>query len=323
MSIIEVRDVKRLYETDTGWFRRKKAVVEALRDVSFSVQEGEIFGLIGPNGAGKTTTIKILTTLLIPTSGHVRVLGLNPVTQHRELRTQINFIFGGERNLYWRLSAYDNLAYFADLYRVPRHVQRKRLPELLDLVGLTDVAERKVETFSKGMKQKLQIARGLVNQPRVLFLDEPTIGLDPVSARQLRTILRDLNQQGTTIVHTTHYMYEADELCNRIAFLNHGQVVALDTPAALKSVTNQYTAVECVVERVSSDELHTIQTLHGTSGMQAEARDESVFVRFYTSNPEEVIPMLYASVSPGTVKSINISAPTLEDAYVQLAGGAV
>lgn len=235
IEIIQVHNLKRTYQTEEGIFRRKRKVVEALQGISFSVREGEILGLLGPNGAGKTTTIKILTTLLTPTSGEVRILGLDPVKEFKKLRSQINFILGGERNLYWRLSAYDNLAYFADLYKVPRQVQKSRIPQLLELVGLTGVAHRRVETFSKGMKQKLQIARGLVNEPRILFLDEPTIGLDPVSARQLRDILHHLKRQGTTILLTTHYMPEADELCDRIAFIDKGLISVLDTQRSLRS----------------------------------------------------------------------------------------
>lgn len=158
--------------------------------MSFDVHKGEIFGLLGPNGAGKTTTIKILTTLLAPTAGRAKVLGHDTFGDEQRLRSKINFIFGGERSLYWRLSAYDNLRYFASLYKVPTSVQKERIPYLLDMVGLLDKQDLKVETFSKGMKQRLQIARGLINDPEVLFLDEPTIGLDPGGAILLGILLK-------------------------------------------------------------------------------------------------------------------------------------
>lgn len=320
-NVIEVRDLHRTYVTHKGTFRRQKTEVEALKGISFSVQEGEIFGLLGPNGAGKTTTIKILTTLLLPTRGEVRILGHDARTEYKELRNQINFILGGERNLYWRLSAYDNLSYFADLYKVPRARQRKRINELLELVGLTDVAHHRVETFSKGMKQKLQIARGLINEPRVLFLDEPTIGLDVVSARQLREILRDLNQQGTTIIHTTHYMYEADELCDRIAFINKGKVVALGTPQEMKAGTQQFSVVECTFEGAWLEADMQIRSAPDVLNVEWTHTSHSSTMRIQTASPQHVVPMLYETLAHNQVTHLSIQHPTLEDAYVKLVGG--
>ncbi len=234
MSAIEVRNLTRDFHTTLGLFRRTKQTVNALKGLSFSVEAGEIFGLLGPNGAGKTTTIKILTTLLAPTAGTARVLGLDCFGEEQALRRRINFILGGERNLYWRLSAWDNLSYFCDLYGLPEAWKKERIAYLLDLVGLADKAHHRMESFSKGMKQRLQIARGLVNDPEVVFLDEPSIGLDPVGARTLRDVIRQQAKRGKTIVLTTHYLQEADELCDRIAVINHGMLVALDTPQGLK-----------------------------------------------------------------------------------------
>ena len=196
------------------------AVVDALHDVSFSVESGELFGLLGPNGAGKTTSIKILTTLLLPTSGSVRVLGFDPVRQPNEVRSRVGYVFGGDRGFYDRLSALDNLRYFADVYRVSAREKARRISELLELVGLTGRERDRVETYSRGMRQRLHIARGLLHDPPVLFLDEPTIGLDPVGARELRETVAALRDRGKTILLTTHYMFEADELCGRVAVIN-------------------------------------------------------------------------------------------------------
>lgn len=229
---IEVKDLKRNYDSKVGM--TKKKTVEALKGVSFGVKNGEIFGLLGPNGAGKTTTIKILTTLLAPTEGQAKVLGHDCFGEEKEIRDKMNFIFGGELGLYWRLSAYENLQYFGDLYKVPGSVLKKRIPELIDLVKLNGREHEKVESYSKGMKQRLQIARGLINDPKVLFLDEPTIGLDPVGAKDLRSIILDLKKKGTTILLTTHYMYEADELCDRIAIINNGEIIDMGTSEELK-----------------------------------------------------------------------------------------
>lgn len=231
-TVVEVNNLTRTYDSTVGI--SKKKAVEALKSVSFSIKKGEIFGLLGPNGAGKTTTIKILTTLLAPSSGEAKVLGYNCFGDEDKIRPRINFIFGGERSLYWRLSAYDNLQYFGDLYKIPSKVLKERIPRLIKLVGLEGRERERVEGYSKGMKQRLQIARGLINDPEILFLDEPTIGLDPVGAKDLRNIILSLKDQDKTILLTTHYMYEADELCDRIAIINNGELVDLDTSLELK-----------------------------------------------------------------------------------------
>ncbi|MBZ9688540.1 ABC transporter ATP-binding protein [Clostridium estertheticum] len=233
MSIaIEVKNLKRVYAVTIGM--TKKKTIEALKGISFTVNEGEILGLLGPNGAGKTTTIKILTTLLAPSEGQAKIFGCNCFGQEKQIRDKINFIFGGERGLYWRLSARENLQYFGDLYKIPGKILKQRIPELISLVGLDGRECEKVEGFSKGMKQRLQIARGLINDPKILFLDEPTIGLDPVGAKDLRNIVLKLKKEGKTILLTTHYMYEADELCDRIAIINNGEIIDIGTSRELK-----------------------------------------------------------------------------------------
>ncbi|GHV38380.1 daunorubicin resistance protein DrrA family ABC transporter ATP-binding protein [Clostridia bacterium] len=234
MKVIEVVDLRREYKTVKGWVRRKKEIVTAVDGISFTVEKGEIFGLLGQNGAGKTTTIKMLITLLAPTSGVCRVLGYDTFGQEKLVRPRINFIFGGELGIYKRLSARDNLTYFANLYHVPPNTAKARNAEILELVGLTDKADVLCETFSKGMLQRLQIARGLVNDPEILFCDEPTVGLDPLGARMLRDVLRTLRERGKTILLTTHYMPEADELCDRLSIINKGKFVAQGTPAQIK-----------------------------------------------------------------------------------------
>src|SRR5579863_5631893 len=191
-SVIEVEGLERRYRTTTGTFRRRRLEVEAVRGVSFSVERGELFGLLGPNGAGKTTTIKMLITLLLPTGGEARVLGLDVVHDARELRGRIGYVFGGDRGLYERLSAYDNLRYFAELYGVSGRRQRLRIDEVLELVGLRGREQERVEGYSRGMRQRLHIARGILHDPQLVFLDEPTIGVDPVGARELRATIAGL-----------------------------------------------------------------------------------------------------------------------------------
>jgi len=231
-TIAEVNNLSRTYQSKIGMSKNK--TIEALKSLSFTIEKGEIFGLLGPNGAGKTTTIKILTTLLAPTQGEAKILGYNCFGDESKIRPKINFVFGGERSLYWRLSAYDNLRYFGDLYKIPSKILKERIPHLIKLVGLQGREHERVESYSKGMKQRLQIARGLINDPEILFLDEPTIGLDPIGAKDLRNILLLLKKQNKTILLTTHYMYEADELCDRIAIIDHGKLLDLGTPLELK-----------------------------------------------------------------------------------------
>ena len=203
--------------------------VVALDGVTFSVFEGEILGLLGHNGAGKTTTIRLLTGRTRPTAGTAVINGCDVVTDLDRIKPIINLVFE-DQNLYERLSGRDNLRLFAELYGV----QATRVDELLDAVGLTEAAPRKVGTYSSGMKQRLLVARALINAPRILFLDEPTRGLDPSSAHELRALVTDLSRRGTTVCLTTHYMEEADDLCDRVAFLSQGKIVALDTPRELK-----------------------------------------------------------------------------------------
>lgn len=249
--VISVKNLKRTYMTKVGLLNQENKFVEALKGISFDIHKGEIFGLLGPNGAGKTTTIKILTTLLAPTSGEAKVLGFDAFGQEQKIRHRINFIFGGERSLYWRLSGEENLKYFADLYKIPRAKQPELLNRLFALVELTEVRDRKVESYSKGMKQRLQIARALLNDPEIIFLDEPSIGLDPIGARALKAIVRQIADQGTTVLLTTHYMPEAEELCDRIAIINHGELIALDTVEGLKGRINQEMRDRITAERLA------------------------------------------------------------------------
>jgi ABC-2 type transport system ATP-binding protein len=218
MKAIEVQNLTR----DFG--------LRAVDDISFEVQPGEVFGFLGPNGAGKTTTIKMLTGQLRPTAGTARVAGCDVVTQRDALKPQIGVVFEYP-NIYERLSALDNLNFTARLYGVPRG----RVQEVLAQVGLADRVKERTKQFSSGMKQRLLIARALLPQPKVLFLDEPTRGLDPNMARGIRAIVADLAKQGVTVFLTTHYMEEADQLCGRVAILDQGRIVVLDAPARLKA----------------------------------------------------------------------------------------
>jgi len=201
----------------------------AVDGISFSINSGEIFGFLGPNGAGKTTTIRMLTGQLLPTSGQGTVAGFDIQSEREHIKPKIGVIFEFQ-NLYERLSAKDNLNFMRQLYGV----ERSRVNQVLELVGLEDRANEKLKKYSNGMKQRLLIARALLHEPEILFMDEPTLGLDPVIALQIRQIISQLAQDGRTIFLTTHYMEEADRLCDRVAIINHGRIIALDTPRRLK-----------------------------------------------------------------------------------------
>ncbi|HUE67419.1 MAG TPA: ABC transporter ATP-binding protein, partial [Candidatus Acidoferrum sp.] len=269
---IEARQLRKTYLSTRGVFRREKVERAALQGVDLSIESGELFGLLGPNGAGKTTMVKIFTTLLLPTSGSARILGLDAIHNPQAVRKRIGFVFGGERGLYWRLSGLDNLRYFADLYQIPPDLSRRRIAELLDALGLKGREHDKVEGYSRGMKQRLHLARGLLNEPEVLFLDEPTIGLDPVGGRELRALVRRLADEGVTIFLTTHYMLEADAICDRIAVIKKGEVVAEGTPSSIKTVVQDQGVVEFETDGLAAGRIESLRSLEDVSTVIVEER---------------------------------------------------
>ena len=279
-AAIAVRDLHKIYGS-----------VRAVDGISFEVGPGEIFGLLGHNGAGKTTTIRVLTGRARPTRGEARIFGHDVVREWDQVKSQINLVFE-DQNLYERFSGRDNLRIFANLYGAPA----SRIDELLTVVNLTDAAKRKVKTYSTGMKQRLLIARALINEPRVLFLDEPTRGLDPASARDLRQLLAELGRAGTTIFLTTHDMDEADELCQRVAFLRQGEIVALDTPRELKLRYGERQATVLL-----------------------KSRQEQV-IRL---DDEADAAKLAGWMRDGEVLTLHSQEGTLEDVFVELAGRAL
>jgi ABC-2 type transport system ATP-binding protein len=318
MAAIEAADLRRTYKTHTGTFRRRSKEIEAVRGISFAVEPGELFGLLGPNGAGKTTTIKMLITLLIPTSGSARVLGLDVVRQAREVRKRIGYVFGGERGVYERLSGYDNLRYFAELYGVPAREQRGRIEELLELVGLRGREHERAEGYSRGMKQRLHVARGLLHDPEVLFLDEPTIGLDPVGAREVRATIASLTEAGKTVLLTTHYMFEADALCDRIAVISKGSIVAEGTPLDLKRGVAQGTVVEVEVFGVADEAVERVRALGGVVAVSVEEREQAQVLVVQTEPDVELTQAILGHLNGSDVGRISRREPTLEDAYVAL-----
>src|SRR5215210_3076546 len=318
MAAIEAEGLRRTYKTHTGTLRRKAKEIEAVKGVDFAIEPGELFGLLGPNGAGKTTTIKMLITLLIPTAGSARVLGLDVVRDAREVRKRIGYVFGGERGVYERLSGYDNLRYFAELYGVPAREQKRRIQELLVLVGLEGREHERAEGYSRGMKQRLHVARGLLHDPDVLFLDEPTIGLDPVGARDVRAMIASLTAAGKTVLLTTHYMFEADALCDRIAAISQGEIVAEGTPVELKRRVAHGTVVELEVFGVADEAVERVRALEGVTAVGVEEREQAQALVVQTGPGVELTQAILGCLDGADVGRISQREPTLEDAYVAL-----
>jgi ABC-2 type transport system ATP-binding protein len=315
---VVVENLWRVYETSVGLVRRRRRTIEALRDVSLEVRPGEVFGLVGPNGAGKTTLVKVLTTLLVPTRGRAQVLGYDVARQEHLIRPLINFVFGGERGLYWRLSGEDNLRYFADLYRVDRGVAETRIETLLKLVGLWERREERVEGYSKGMKQRLHVAKALINDPRVLFLDEPTIGLDPVAARALRQLISEVRSRGITVFLTSHYMWEMETLCDRVAVLKEGRIIALDTPANLIRFVRGLEVVELQVLGGLNGTVERLRLLPYVDSVSVSASGHVQTLRVQTDDAEATVAEIRAALPDADLSRLVVRPPNLEDAYVKL-----
>lgn len=319
---IEAVGLRRTYRSRTGWLRPKIKEVEAVKGVSFTVGKGELFGLLGPNGAGKTTTIKMLNTLLIPSGGSARIFGHDVVSHTREVRRQIGYVFGGDRGLYDRLSALDNLRYFAELYGIPGREQKQRIGELLELVKLTGRERERVEGYSRGMRQRLHIARGLLHRPKVLFLDEPSIGVDPVAARDLRKTVADLAATGTTVLLTTHYMAEADELCDRIAVIAQGELKALGTPDELKHHADGRRVLEVEAFGLEEDLFQAIRSLAGVREATLEPQGNVQLLTVHSPSDVDIQSSVLAQLGGIRLGRVAARQPTLEDAYVAIVSGA-
>jgi ABC-2 type transport system ATP-binding protein len=317
---VELIDLSRTYQSRTGALRRRSVEIRAVDRVTFALERGELFGLLGPNGAGKTTTIKVLATLLLPSAGVARVQGYDVASDPRPVRSRIGYVFGGDRGLYDRLSALDNLRYFADIYRVPPRHQRKRITELLELVGLAGRERERVESFSRGMRQRLHIARGLLHDPPVLFLDEPTIGLDPIGARELRQTIAQLHETGKTILLTTHYMFEADQLCERIAVMSGGKIVASGTPTDLKAALSDRTIIEIEAYGATDTWIERLRRIDGVASVAVEPREQTQVILVQSSRGSELIQSLVHALEGVSIGKITAREPTLEDAYVALVG---
>jgi ABC-2 type transport system ATP-binding protein len=329
---VETKALVKVFERGrrTTWQRLrrepdKRDRFRAVDGIDLVVDTGEIFGLLGPNGAGKTTTMKMLATLLIPTSGTIRVLGIDPLAQPREVRARLGAMLSGERSLYWKLTARENLEYFAALYHVPPGETKARIETVLAAAKLTDRADDYVERYSTGMRQRLALARALLPDPPLVVLDEPTVGLDPQASRDLRDRVRELKAQGRTVLITTHYMEEADQLCDRVAIIDHGRIVALDTPAALKRTIRAEEVVHLEIG-LDGDEAAVIDRLGRSATVaRSERSNGTLTVTAHCASARDFVPAAFdAARSTGTtIRHVEIVPVTLEDVFLALTGRAL
>jgi ABC-2 type transport system ATP-binding protein len=329
---VETKDLVKVFERGrrTIWQRLrgepdKRGRFRAVNEIDLVVEPGGIFGLLGPNGAGKTTTMKMLATLLIPTSGTIRVLGVDPLERPREVRARLGAMLSGERSLYWKLTARENLEYFAALYHVPTHETRARIANVLAAAKLADRADDYVERYSTGMRQRLALARALLPDPPLVVLDEPTVGLDPQASRDLRDRVRELKAQGRTVLLTTHYMEEADQLCDRVAIIDHGRIVALDTPAALKRTIRAEEVVHLEIG-LEGDERAVIDRLGRSATVaRSERTNGTLTVTAHCASARDFVPAAFdAARSTGTtIRHVEVVPVTLEDVFLALTGRAL
>jgi ABC-2 type transport system ATP-binding protein len=315
---IETRGVTRVFESRKGFLFREKTRTEALRGVDLVVERGSIFGLLGPNGAGKTTLTKILSTLLLPTTGTALVLGHDVTRETDWLRPRMGLVLGGERGLYNRISARENLRYFADIYGVPPGERDRRISEVLERVDLSAAADRRVEEFSRGMKQKLHLARGILHRPEILFLDEPTIGLDPKSARETRKLIRSLVSDGVTIFLTTHYMFEAEELCPKLAVLSKGRIVARDTVDGLRALVGGDRTFEAEAYGFEDEEIARLHRIPGVSKVVSEEFGPAMRLTMRVRTREATLDDVRAQLSGHPELALKERRTSLEDVYLDL-----
>ncbi len=294
----------------------------ALAGVTLDVRPGELFGLLGPNGAGKTTLIKILTTLLAPTSGTAEVGGLDVVSQARRIRPFINMVSGGESSGYGILNVRENLWLFARMYGVPTALAHDRIDSMLGVVGLTEKAGSRVSHLSTGQRQKMNFCRGFITDPKVLFLDEPTLGLDVTSARAIRGFVREWMKQdpSRTLLLTTHYMAEADDLCDRLAIIDQGKVLACDTPGNLKKRVQEYPIFELSLAPGSGG-WAKLGELPGVHQSTAVEKPESVEVKVALFEEPAIGAVVQTLATSGArILSLKKVEPTLEDVFIELVG---
>ncbi len=303
----------------------RKRYITACDHVSFTIEQGELFGLLGPNGAGKTTLVRCLATLLIPDEGKITIFGKDIIYQSMEARQQIGLLTSGERTLYWKLTGKDNLKFFAALYGLAGKERDKRIDYLMELLELKDVETERVEKYSSGMKQKISLARALLHDPKILLLDEPTLGLDPQFSRFIRGFIKDelVGKGGKTVLLTTHYMDEADELCERIAFINKGKIVNIKTPDEYKDEIPHTEVLELRCQgNVNEEKLRTaLSSIKSIEKVSLMNKENNLDLKVIASRVESILSDVIELVrGEAKILAIDVKEPTLEDVFIYLTG---
>jgi ABC-2 type transport system ATP-binding protein len=321
---IETNELGRIYRIRGT--KKEKAIrkeLVALADVNLKVEQGELFGLLGPNGAGKTTLIKILTTLLSPTTGWAKVSGFDVVQNPQRIRPLINMVSGGESSGYGLLTVHENLWMFSQFYGVPSKLAHKRIDDLLARLGIYDRRHTRSADLSTGLRQKMNIVRGFITDPQVLFLDEPTLGLDVGASRQVRGIIREWldEDRNRTLLLTTHYMVEAEELCDRVAIINQGKVLACDSPAALKQHLQKDAIFEVETSPLNGLTAQAIEDHPEVRTATAEEHDGGATLHLVMAQ-ENALAHVINLLSEKDVRILKLTKrePTLEDVFVDLVG---
>jgi ABC-2 type transport system ATP-binding protein len=317
-AALECRDVVKNFRRGRGL---KKKITRAVDGATLTLPRGELFGLLGPNGAGKTTLVRCIATLLIPDAGTIRVLGHDAFHDSLYCRQRIGLLTSGERTLYWKLSARDNLNFFAALYGLTGKARDKRVDYLLELMELKEVARDRLERYSSGMKQKVSLARAILHNPDLILLDEPSLGLDPQFARFIRKFIKEeLNRkQGKTILLTTHYMDEADELCERIAFINKGKIVDVKAPEQYKRDIPHTEVLE--IRCQGQPDFTPIQNLPGVDRVAADFRDGVTTLKVVAARAETVLSEAIEHLRDGgRILGVDVKQPTLEDVFLYVTG---
>lgn len=308
MFAIDVQSLSRVYRT------RGKSGTIGLDDVSLQIAQGEIHGLLGPNGAGKTTLVKVLSTILLPTSGQVSVLGYDVVRDTKKVRSVIGILLGGDKGIYGKLTGRQNLEYWAALYNVPYRDTKKRIDGLIERVGLGERAESKAETYSRGMKQRLHLARALIGNAPILYFDEPTMGMDPLAARDFRRLIGELKAEGKTLLLATHDMVEAESVCDRVTLIDKGKILAVETPQTLSKLLAKHEWVDFDADDAELKNL----TIHLPSPFSITQRTVGGY-RIHIKEKSDATFILNILASNG-VTSIQTTKPSLEEAYVHIIG---
>ncbi len=320
---VRIEKLVKTYETRQrkGLIKSEMKLVEALKGVSFNIRPGEVFGLLGPNGAGKTTLIKCLTTLLLPTSGEAWINGYRLTKDDNAIRATVGCMLMGERGLYWKLTARENLQFFGALYHLSPQARRLRTDEIIERLSLGEIADRTVETYSSGQKMKLAFAKALINDAPLLILDEPTNTLDLPSARELRAVVRELNRDGKTVIYTTHIMAEAETMCDRVAIIDRGEVLALGTVPELKASLGreEVTRIEGVISAGANE---AVGRLAGVSRTALTAVNGHTQLTVVSADQRALLPRLIEALVThnALVQKIAPEEVTLEDVFIARTG---